>query len=98
MDNDAFFHVYNGTENLNGNEGHNLKRRVTTDYMGRPTSLSTLSMEAMPPPHTNFTRRPSDLPMQAIDHEYTVRGRLHWLGVMKDNNWEGMILCALSVQ
>lgn len=24
-----------------------------------------------------------------IDREYTVRGRLHWLGVMKDWNWEG---------
>jgi hypothetical protein len=25
-----------------------------------------------------------------IDHEFTVRGRLHWLSVMKDWNWEGM--------
>jgi hypothetical protein len=23
--------------------------------------------------------------------EYTVRGRLHWLGVMKDWNWQGEI-------
>lgn len=23
--------------------------------------------------------------------EYTVRGRLHWLGVMKDWNWQGML-------
>jgi len=25
----------------------------------------------------------------AVDQEFTVRGRLHWLGVMKDWNWEG---------
>ena len=28
-----------------------------------------------------------------IDHEFTVRGRLHWLSVMKDWNWEGMSDC-----
>ena len=27
--------------------------------------------------------------MQDVDFEKTVRGRLHWLGVMKDWNWEG---------
>ena len=93
MDNDAFFHGNSGPENVRGsNNGPGVKRRVTIDYMGRPTSMSTMPMEARLPLQMTFTRRPSDLPMQAIDHEYTVRGRLHWLGVMKDNNWEGMSL------
>ena len=96
LDNQALFHSYSGTENLHGSSGGpNLKRRLTTDYLGRPTPLSTMSMEARLPPQTTSTRRPSDLPMQAIDHEYTVRGRLHWLGVMKDNNWEGTFVRAL---
>jgi len=90
LDNDAFFHGYNGSENVHArNNAPNLKRRVTVDYMGRPISLSTMPVDARLPPQMTFTRRPSDLPMQTIDHEYTVRGQLHWLGVMKDHNWEG---------
>lgn len=27
--------------------------------------------------------------LESIEHERTVRGRLHWVGVMKDWNWEG---------
>jgi hypothetical protein len=92
MENDPFFHGYSGPENAqSSSNGPNVKRRLTVDYMGRPVSLSTMPVEARLPPQMAFTRRPSDLPMQTIDHEYTVRGRLHWLGVMKDNNWEGMI-------
>jgi hypothetical protein len=26
-----------------------------------------------------------------LEHEFTVKGRLHWLGVMKDWNWESML-------
>lgn len=38
----------------------------------------------------NKPRRASRDPATGkIDHEFTVRGRLHWLGVMKDWNWEG---------
>lgn len=33
--------------------------------------------------------RPSNGP---IDYEFTVRGRLHWLSVMKDWGWEGMFV------
>jgi hypothetical protein len=90
-ENDAFVHGYSGPADVHGsNNGPNAKRRVTIDYMSRPMSLSTMPGEARLPPQTTFTRRPSDLPMQTIEHEYTVRGRLHWLGVMKDHNWEGM--------
>jgi hypothetical protein len=28
-----------------------------------------------------------------LDPEYTVRGRLHWVGVMKDWGWEGTLYC-----
>ena len=89
-ENDTFLHGYGGPENGHGtSNGPNAKRRVTTDYMGRPISLGTMPMDARLPPQMAFTRRPSDLPMQTLEHEYTVRGRLHWLGVMKDHNWEG---------
>ena len=99
IENVGLFHGYSGTENVHdSNNGPNVKRRVTVDYMGRPTPSSTIPMEARLPHQVNLTRRPSDLPMQAIDHEYTVRGRLHWLGVMKDNDWEGMFLRTLFMQ
>jgi hypothetical protein len=92
-ENDAIVHGYGGPGNVHGSSssnGPNAKRRVTIDYMSRPMALGTMPMEARLPPQTTFTRRPSDLPMQTIEHEYTVRGRLHWLGVMKDHNWEGI--------
>lgn len=39
---------------------------------------------------THKPRRASRDPASGkIDYEFTVRGRLHWLGVMKDWNWEG---------
>jgi hypothetical protein len=43
-------------------------------------------------PSTNRPRRNSrDSSTGKIDQEFTVRGRLHWLGVMKDWNWEGQL-------
>lgn len=33
-------------------------------------------------------RKPSDT-MENLDPEMTIRGRLHWVGVMRDWNWEG---------
>lgn len=30
--------------------------------------------------------------IESLEHEYTVKGRLHWLGVMKDWEWEGLSL------
>lgn len=35
------------------------------------------------------SRLPPAIPKQ-LDYEHTVRGSLHWVGVMKDWNWEGM--------
>jgi hypothetical protein len=34
-------------------------------------------------------RRRSDLDTEALPVEFTVKGRLHWLGVMRDWGWEG---------
>jgi hypothetical protein len=92
MENDPRFPGHSGPENVRGSSGGpNLKRRVTTDYMGRPMTLNAMPVEGRLPPQMTFTRRSSDLPLQTIDYEYTVRGWLHWLGVMKDHNWEGML-------
>lgn len=33
--------------------------------------------------------QPSKMSMEGMDAEYTVRGHLHWLGVMTDFGWEG---------
>lgn len=41
-------------------------------------------------------RRQSDAGTELLEPEFTVRGRLHWLGVMKDWNWEGEINDSLS--
>ena len=89
MDNN-FSHGYSGAENVHAGIGaSSSKRRVTTDYLGRPVPLSTMSMDMRPSPQVMLARRPSDMPSETIEPEYTVRGRLHWLGVMKDHNWEG---------
>jgi Fungal specific transcription factor domain/Fungal Zn(2)-Cys(6) binuclear cluster domain len=34
-------------------------------------------------------KRSNDTPLENMEAEYTVRGRLHWIGVMKDFDWEG---------
>ncbi len=89
-DSDNFMRDYSGTESGHAGSGvSHSKRRVTMDLMGRPVPLATMSMEMRPPPPPTFTRRPSDMPSETIGQEYTVRGRLHWLGVMKDHGWEG---------
>lgn len=54
------------------------KRRATNGEMGMPTPM-TISL---------IRRPPADM-TEGNDYEKTVRGRLHWLGVMKDWGWEG---------
>ena len=49
---------------------------------------------SMRPP--TLVKRCTDDP-ECIDYERTVRGRLHWVGVMKDWNWEGQsVSCPLK--
>ena len=57
-----------------------VKRRTTTqDFVGM--DLGSVRMEPM--------RKSSVQLVQEMDFKKTVRGRLHWLGVMKDWKWEG---------
>ncbi|KAF1999153.1 hypothetical protein P154DRAFT_235199 [Amniculicola lignicola CBS 123094] len=37
------------------------------------------------------SRRRADVGTELLEHDYTVKGRLHWLGVMKDWNWEVLL-------
>ncbi|KAF2651971.1 hypothetical protein K491DRAFT_73537 [Lophiostoma macrostomum CBS 122681] len=39
----------------------------------------------------NEGKRRSDTIVEALQPEFTVKGRLHWLGVMKDWNWEVLL-------
>ncbi|KAI9838905.1 MAG: hypothetical protein M1819_004113 [Sarea resinae] len=55
------------------------KRRATNEGLGMPAK-----------PHTNQGRRRStDISAEAMDPGMTVRGRMHWVGVMEDWKWEG---------
>lgn len=55
------------------------KRRATNGAFDMPKTM-----------RMNLPRKPSgDAASGEVDHHYTVRGRLHWLGVMKDWGWEG---------
>ena len=63
------------TEELGGG-----KRRATAQgFLGMDSSMVRMEQ----------SKRKSVDVMQDIDFEKTVRGRLHWLGVMKDWRWEG---------
>ena len=65
------------------------KRRATAQgFMGMDLGVVRLEQP----------RRKSVDVMQDIDFEKTVRGRLHWLGVMKDWRWEGESSISLSVK
>ena len=86
---DAFF-----GEGLNGagaeQEGRPPKvaRRVTFENKGAGgmPMMGPIPLNSPGPP----SRRTSDIVVNQLEPEYTVRGRLHWLGVMQDWQWEGM--------
>jgi len=67
--------------------GRSIKRRVTIDTMGGGNGGSNMSVN-MPP--ISLPRRPTSdiMSPDQLEPEYTVRGRLHWLGVMADRDWE----------
>ena len=68
--------------------GRPFKRRLTIDGMG--SSMLNMSVD-MPP--ISLPRRQMDdiVSPDRLQPEYTVRGRLHWLRVMDDWDWEGML-------
>ena len=61
-----------------------VKRRLTFDTTGGPDKVPGMGRPMM---FTN--RRTADAPISNIESEYTVRGHLHWLAVMKEWEWEG---------
>lgn len=64
--------------------GSRPKRRATDSDVHQPHPISYLSAPERP--------RSDDSPqddVELLDPGFTVKGRLHWLGVMRDWNWEG---------
>jgi hypothetical protein len=58
--------------------------------------IDTMSSYAVPVPTTVMPepyrpRQTSNDNIEFLELEFTVKGRLHWLGVMKDWNWEGTL-------
>lgn len=83
--------------------GRPLKRRMTLDSMGGALPMSMPMggsssaavggnfSTSMPVPNPGISRRSTGdiTTSDQLEDEYTVRGRLHWLGVMADWRWEG---------
>ncbi len=67
-------------------------RRVTFESKGAGgmPMMGPIPLKSPGPP-----RRTSDLVVNQLEPEYTVRGSLHWLGVMQDWQWEGMFTTTL---
>lgn len=64
-----------------GEPGPSFKRRATVGDMGMPAPARVNQ--------PNPRKRSTDS-LENIEPEYMVRGKLHWVGVMNDWNWEGM--------
>jgi hypothetical protein len=91
----AFGHIQNqaqgqqdGAQEEFDATGRPIKRRMTIDVAGNPNAMPNMSMNM--PPISLPRRQTSDImSSDQLEQEYTVRGRLHWLGVMADWDWEG---------
>ena len=71
---------------------------ISGDFSGRPgtskrcpESLSTFARPA------KLSKRSTDV-FESIDHEKTVRGRLHWVDVMKQKKWEGESMVVFQME
>ena len=82
---DAFFGRGNGAFE---DDIRPMKRRVTLDTVN--TAMSAPMMNPGPLHSPGGSRRMGDLVVDQLEPEYTVRGKLHWLGAMEDQGWEGM--------
>lgn len=77
---------------------HGLPRAIRVDDQCSGPSMHTGGYQTAPmltpqlPLQSPMRKRSNDTPMESIEPEYTVRGRLHWIGVMSDHNWEGEYL------
>jgi hypothetical protein len=66
------------------------------DAGSKRRAVDSVSSYAVPVPspiiqQPSLRRQSSSGNTEHLEHEFTVKGRLHWLGVMKDWNWEGML-------
>lgn len=64
------------------------------DAAPKRRALDTMSSYAVPLPspvlaQPTISTQGSAGNTETLEHDFTVKGRLHWLGVMKDWNWEG---------
>lgn len=85
---DAFFDAFGQDDILlRDTTGRPPKRRLTFDA-SNSLSAGRTSGGHMTPLH----RRHTDISISNLEPEYTVRGYLHWLGVMADWGWEGKSL------
>ncbi|RVX69107.1 hypothetical protein B0A52_06820 [Exophiala mesophila] len=77
--------------------GSTSKRRLTLDSMKIGADVAPLSIYPgigvpMSLPSPGFGRRDNiDILSDQLETEYTVRGGLHWLGVMAEWKWEGTL-------
>ncbi|EXJ62983.1 hypothetical protein A1O7_03427 [Cladophialophora yegresii CBS 114405] len=67
--------------------GRPLRRRVTTDTTGNGNRMPSMSLN-MPSISTPRRQTSDIISPDQLEREYTVRGHLHWLGVMADRDWE----------
>jgi hypothetical protein len=58
-------------------------------FANRKRSATNGAFDMLRDASINHPRKASRTASGSIDHEFTVRGRLHWLSVMKDWRWEG---------
>ena len=75
------------------------KRRFTMEAMSQtstPLTNSGLSMPMSMPHPRRSNSEVLQIP-EKMEIEYTVRGRLHWIGVMRDWNWESKSIFTLLV-
>lgn len=82
MDMDDIFN-WNPNNGFGFNEQPGGKRRATSSIFGVPNAVRLQTR-----PRVKKASSDTNMP-GGIDPEFTVRGSLHWLGVMKDWQWEG---------
>lgn len=78
---------------LTFNSGSSGRSMDDMDVFGNGDAGGSMQM-SMPPLSRRHT---GDILNDQLEPEYTVRGKLHWLGVMTDWHWEGMLNLLLIV-
>ncbi|KAI4282880.1 MAG: hypothetical protein L6R38_002600 [Xanthoria sp. 2 TBL-2021] len=82
--------------------GHSIRERPPRGFIVDEAGLSNDRSSGTRPQHVQETQMARNMPpsglkrrssesIEDLDYERTVRGRLHWVGVMKDWNWEVLL-------